>query len=204
MNHLRMFTFILILALLTLNQTIAQNPFNLDLFEIFQVEHSVKIDLILSKGNTCEGIYYYRSLDGENFKLIGQVNGTCGSPYYPVGYEFYDSDPHLNQVNYYAVDFGGFGLSRTHKIMVWDGRSNQTRVVPNPIRDHAIIFFPNPNEQHHHLKIFNGMGVPVLEHFTNTDQFEIETDVLPAGQYHYIIQSGESTLESISGSFIKN
>ncbi|TVR85630.1 MAG: T9SS C-terminal target domain-containing protein [Saprospirales bacterium] len=181
----------------------AQVTPSLDKFDIFLYEGQVFIELIISSGNTCNGIRYYRSTDGENYQMIGQVTGICGSPYFPVGYDFTDHEPVINATNFYKVEFGGFGFSKPVPVKVFDLENSGSRVVPNPVNTSATIYFDNPGEVRHQLFLNDVAGRTVLETEASGDSFELDLQSLTAGVYVYKIFAIEEPNRSIQGQLIK-
>lgn len=190
-------------SLLVVAQINAQERPSLDKFDIYLYEGEVFIELIISSGNTCNGIRYYRSTDGENYQMIGQVTGICGSPYFPVGYDFTDHEPELNATNFYKVEFGGFGFSKPVPVKVFDFEESRSRVVPNPVSTSAVIYFENPGELRHQLLLNDMAGRTVLETVATGDSFELDLQSLTSGVYMYKIFAIEESNRSIQGQLIK-
>jgi hypothetical protein len=135
-----------------------QRTIDLDRFEIYELEGSVHIRCIISGGNTCNGIRYLRSEDGVNFKQIGMETGICGSPDFPVGYNFIDDEPVQNAVNYYRVEFGGYNPSEVYAVTIVNTADRGYKVVPHPANRDAVIYFENPGDKSSSLVLFDDRG----------------------------------------------
>jgi len=197
-------TFLLTLSLffLLISSIYGQRAIELDRLDVFELNGKVYINCIISQGNTCDGIRYLRSTDGQNFHQIGIVTGICGSPDFPVGYEFVDKEPVVNETNYYKIEFGGYSPSRVFAVNVIDFGESAFKVVPQPVRDRVAIHFRNPHQREHRVKIFNSSGQFALMSNTQNNVFELDMSSMSPGHYVFQIVNLEGTSDPISGVII--
>lgn len=171
----------------------------LDKLEIFRLNGKVHIECIISQGFTCDGIRYYRSTDGLNYEQIGQVGGICGSPDFPVGYDFVDEEPKVNAVNYYKIEFGGFGFSDPVPIRIIDISSKGYKVAPNPVKNFARIYFDNPNQNSNALWLYDIQGKIILSIKSLDSFFELDLSNVPSGLYVFQISDPKGNKTQIEG-----
>jgi hypothetical protein len=191
--------FTLLVCCLCTTALMGQRTPSLDKFDIFHFDSKVHIELIISQGNTCDGIRYYRSTDGVDYKMIGQVTGICGSPDFPVSYEFTDEQPRVNATNYYKVEFGGFGFSEPVEIQIFDLSSAGSRAVPNPASESTTVHFENRNRDDYRLQLFDLNGRELRSLSGSDNFFEIDLRGLPNGMLLYRIFKSESPNQTIDG-----
>ncbi|MDY0104729.1 MAG: T9SS type A sorting domain-containing protein [Lentimicrobium sp.] len=107
-KYLRFLFFILFLPLFA----IAQHPL-LDNFDGFQQDDRIYLRWTFSSGSLCDGTRVFRSGDGEVFQQIGEIAGICGASGRPVIYNYIDSLPVPNALNYYRLELGNNGFTTT-------------------------------------------------------------------------------------------
>jgi len=164
-----------ILALVILNVFVAfgQNEDVVLFFRAEEFNKNVLLNWTISEGNTCNGIDVYRSLDGVNFSIIGDIEGICGSGTEPIDYSFTDIFPETNGSNYYRLSLGGLGYSYIIKINLIDIPINSYLIVPQPITASSQLFFNNDLSKSAELKIYNYLGELIFAGTTNTAKFEL-------------------------------
>ena len=182
-----------LVTLLTLSiSALAQQHQILDVFRVYEVNGKVHIDCTTSAGETCNGIVYYRSEDNENFEMIGQVFGTCGSPDFAVRYTHIDEEPIVNKPSFYKVNFGGWGYTESRTVTVFDFEQVGYQVRPNPVVNEAQIFFHNPSREQFELALHDLLGRIVHTDVTNDNQFHLEASNFKGGVYIFSITNVNS------------
>lgn len=91
---------------------IAQHPL-LDNFTGFQQDNRIHLRWTFSSGSLCDGTRVFRSGDGEIFQQIGEIHGICGASERPVIYNYIDTIPVSNAINYYRLELGNNGFTST-------------------------------------------------------------------------------------------
>lgn len=104
-----------------------------------------------------------------------------------MSYAFQDESPLLNKKIYYRLSYPGLGHSHYISIVVIDVKKNDYKVNPNPSSGLSKINFYNPKGELHHIKVLNLSGVEVLKLETTNEVFEIESGLLEAGIYQFMI-----------------
>lgn len=170
----------------------------------FSAQHRdgiVYLDWVMSSGSVCLGISIEKSEDSINFKEIGSIGGFCGNLTKPMSYAFQDESPLLNKKIYYRLSYPGLGHSHYISIVVIDVKKNDYEVNPNPSSGLSKINFYNPKGELHHIKVLNLSGVQVLELETTNEVFEIESGLLEAGIYQFMIYN-DSLSNVVNGRLI--
>jgi hypothetical protein len=162
------------------------NP-SLDNYSISQSNGQVYIYWVLSAGFTCDGIRVFRGADSLMFHQVGRIPGICGSPDFAVAFDFTDSNPVLNAVNYYRLELGNFGFTSVIAIYVVDFKDKGYLLFPNPAHAEVKIEFENPGFSNHKLEVFNLNGGLVYQAESNETNFVLNTINWRAGMYVFII-----------------
>lgn len=197
------YLFMSLIISLGLSTTLAgQRTIELDRFEIYELKGSVHIQCIISGGNTCNGIRYLRSEDGVNFKQVGMETGICGSPDFPVGYDFIDNEPVQNAVNYYRLEFGGYYPSEVYEVTIVNTADRGYKVVPNPANRDAVIYFENPGDKSSSLVLFDDRGQFLWETKNLGNTFELNLLPYSAGTYFFVIKTEDMRRGEIKGTLI--
>ena len=170
-------------------------------FSISESKGQVLISWQMLAGNTCNGIQIFRSANGTDFSRIGIIVGICGSIFEPVNYFFTDTMPAQNAINYYYLEFGGFGATEVIAIEIVNTGQNGYQLRPHPFQDTGTIYFEDLNGQDHILQIYDLLGNEILLAKTSDAQFEIITSSFIPGQYIFII-SGSGNQSKIKGKFL--
>lgn len=168
--------------------------FILSKFLATQVEDKVLIRWTITAGNTCQDTYVERSEDGIAFDRIGLIGGICGSPEASITYDYYDTMPLLNRLNYYRLKLGQYGFTSVKAVKYLRFSEKGFFVAPNPMTDQTSILFDNPDNREHRLTIIDLQGRIVLEKVTNSNIFNIHRQQMPAGIYIYKVSLQEGPL----------
>jgi hypothetical protein len=153
----------------------------------------------IKAGNTCNGIEVYRSTDSLNFEWLGNVEGICGNLSFPVDYEFVDTEPVPNAINYYRLNLGGSGFSNVISAWYYDFSEQEYLLTPNPVEETAVLRFRNDAGLEVELTIYDLMGNMIVKEATNTDNFILQANRFEPGQYMFQLQSEVEEGEIISG-----
>ena len=179
----------------------AQFTPKLNRFSAQHREGIVYLDWVMASGSVCLGINIEKSDDSVNFTEIGSIGGICGNLTKPMAYAFQDESPMLNKKIYYRLSYPGLGHSNFISIVVIDVKKNDYEVNPNPSPGASKINFYNPKGELHHIKILNLSGVQVAELETTNEVFELESGLLEAGIYQFMIYN-DSLSNVVNGRLI--
>ena len=157
-------------------------------------ESEVILDWTIISGNTCQGIYIWRSTDGIDFKEIGHIPGLCGSVSEPIDYIWQDMEPVELTTNYYRIELGGQGLSTVKSLYVDKLVQTGALVYPNPASEDATLIFKTNSSGSTEIRIYNSLGLLVRsEQIGSNDRIQIDARQLGSGTYLYNIIGTEGT-----------
>jgi len=135
-----------------------------------------------------------RSLDGNNFRQIGNVHGN-GTSVYKIDYQFEDHNPVAQ--SYYRlkqVDYDGkFEYSDIISINSRNHKSDITSIFPNPISDILNVSYSSETIEELTFKVVDLTGrvlfskINLMENGNNV--LELDCKTLPKGSYFLILQS---------------
>jgi hypothetical protein len=164
-------------------------------FSLSQYDNHIHLNWTMASGAFCNGIQIYRSTDSLNFKEIGEIPGICGDPGFPMEYEFIDSFPYLNQINYYRLNLGFLGYSTTKQVFFRFIEAGKVLIKNNVQGNYTRIEFNNPRSESFELKVFSLSGN--LVYFDNnigTDAVQINHISFNNGIYVFILQNAYKDL----------
>lgn len=183
-----------------LTATAQDDPF-LDFIGGTENDGKVFLQWVMKAGTSCDGIRIYRSTDNQYFEQIGRISGICGSPDFAVGYTFTDESPSMNQSNYYRLELGNLGFSKTIAIAVFDFGTNGCRLFPQPVKYQAVLYFENSSQTAKQLTLLDLNGKLVYQAETNGDSFQLDAETLPSGMYVFRIE-GNKNQSGIQGKIL--
>lgn len=196
----KLLSIIAILGLLI--QIQAQNPEILGHFAAAELNGKVLLNWQIVKGQTCNGIQIYRSVNNSNFVQIGEIVGVCGSSLEAINYNFTDNNPIKNQENLYRLDLGGYGNSEILRKEVLDVQSEGFQIRPHPVVATSKLYFYNSKNKTHTLTVYNITGQEVLRTETTENYFNlISSSSFQSGVYFFRIND-ESNQVLTSGKVI--
>ena len=166
-----------------------------------ELNGKVLLTWAIKQGFTCNGIQVLRSTDSVTFTQIGSINGVCGSTLEEVPYEYTDTDPVKNTVNYYRLHLGGVGFSKIVSVDVIDISDNSYLIRPNPISDSSELHFKNDASNLVDIRIFNEMGIKVKEVTTGDAMIYLSKSDFASGTYIFIVID-EARNTTVKGRFM--
>ena len=172
-------------------------------FSGFEVDGIVYLSATIASGNTCNGIDVLKSTDNFSFVPIGNIAGICGSASHPVRYDFVDSLPNLNGVNYYQLELGGQGFTNSIEVEVRSFKNNKVQIIPNPVREQVDFHFSNPEHHTLEIHIHNSQGQLMRSFTSNLETLEFFAGSFSQGMY-WIRVFNQETGSIQSGVFLKN
>lgn len=176
-----------------LNLTAQGNP-ALGRFSATESNGSVYLGWTMLAGFTCSGIQVFRSTDSIQFNRIGIIPEICGSVSEALSYTYEDPEPILNQVNYYRLELGPYGLSPIVSIEVIDHGDLPYQIRPHPIAAEGRIYFVSGSTDMHELVLYAPNGIVASRLTTLEDYFSLQAASLPSGIYPFTIGPvGEAT-----------
>ncbi|MFP4470527.1 MAG: hypothetical protein ACLFPE_07575 [Bacteroidales bacterium] len=137
----------------------AQSPH--PILRVFQgqvIDDYVRLNWIITGGNTCEGIRIQRSAAGSFFTTIGEIDGVCGSPDADIPYIFVDEEPLEFQTGYYRLELGTQGYSTPVSITYVPLNKEGFNLQIDHAARRAVVNFDNPmqNDVDYQLLSLNG------------------------------------------------
>jgi len=193
----KLLLFIAFLPLFTLAQ---QADEVLSKFFAVQLDETVFMRWTIRAGNTCQDTYIERSADGISYERIGLIGGICGSPDQAVTYEFTDTLPLINRINYYRLELGYYGFSSPRTVEITRYNDQGFLLAPNPFSDFTRLAFENETGDEHRLIITDMQGRVVREIITADEEFIIQSENLASAKYFFqVFQAG---VLLFSGKFI--
>ena len=198
---MRILVIIASLFLLPWSLATAQKNQALGGFAGAQIKDSVYLAFTLKGGYTCNGIVIQRSSDSVSFTSIGDIQGVCGSPVLEVDFDYYDTAPMNNTVNYYRLDLGNYGYSEV--LEVYFKRLNAQGFVmsSNPCSSPCILYFENPLNKELQVQLFSHSGALLLNETIRGSTFDFNGHALATGLYRYLL-TGNGELKSAGSFFV--
>lgn len=134
----------------------------------------VRLNWVITGGQTCSGTVIQRSVDGQFFETIGEIDGICGSPDVDVPYVFIDDDPAENQQNTYRLEMGTQGYSDVRSVEFVPLNNQGFNVRYDMVSREARIFLQNDLNDRIEFTLFSITGAKVAEGFTNGNSINLE------------------------------
>jgi len=181
----------LILLVAKLN-TSAQSSEILGKFSASETSRSVYLNWSIFAGSTCNGIQIQRSIDSINFVQIGNIPGICGSTTYVQSYDFTDDNPVKNKINYYQLTLGNTGVSEILSVDVINIQNRGYQIRPNPVTNHAKIYFANERKEEHQFTLFNQWGAQLFSLKTVQEYFDLDASSLSSNVYLFAITDSQN------------
>lgn len=144
-----------------------------------------------------QGFEIQRSADGKAWESIGYKSGN-GTSIQFQNYKFIDVSP-FSGINYYRL-----------KQMDFDGQYDYSNIVTieSKIENKPINIFPNPIQNELNIvngqgaaMIYNLLGQPIKQFAVSSEQFSVDMNDLPKGQY--VIRIIKNNGETITKRFMK-
>jgi len=139
------------------------------------------------------------SLDGENFREIGNVDGA-GTTTRQVNYTFEHVDAFFGK-NYYRlkqIDFDGqFSYSDIEEVSFISQKDDNIRVSPNPFTDEISIQLSQPNETEIVVKILDISGRIIQSSNITRNQAQTRLLLSELDSGMYFLQIGEGASRSM-------
>jgi hypothetical protein len=154
----------------------------------------------INAGNTCNGIFIFRSSDSLHYQKIGEIFGICGSATEPQSYSFFDTDPVKGKRNFYRLELGSVGLSGIVSLFFLIPGTIQ--LFPNPARERLQVNFENEKKNKVTLQILDRQGRFIQLLGSRDDFIEVSLEQYSPGYYYYNLLNPE-TGTSFKGSFFK-
>jgi hypothetical protein len=170
-------------------------------FNAFEAEGNVTLQWVIKSGSTCNGISIFRSTDGINFEIIGDIQGVCGNLSQPEPYSFVDVSPIKNAINCYKLELGNYGFSESVKIEIIDLAANGYQIRPHPVTTESKIYFQNKSFENFQLKLFDLNGKQIYNATTSTDFFVVNAAYLTSGMYFFRISDMNEAIR-VSGKLV--
>ncbi len=149
------------------------------------VNEQVRLSWVISGGNTCSGIFIQRSVDGQFFETIGEIDGICGSPDVDVPYVYLDPEPISNQNNYYRLELGTQGYSTPVVIEFVPLNTEGYSVKYDMLSRVATVYFKNDSNKNASYRLISTSGRLIYEN--NTTNAKITLNLSPYAARIYLL-----------------
>ncbi len=172
----------------------------LDDFFAVQQDEEVYLRWTILSGNTCDGTRIERSEDGVSFYEIGEIPGVCGSPDKPITYDFTDTKPIKNRINYYRLQLGFLGITSSKTVDFIMLGDEGYSIHPNPFSESAIFLFNNPDGERYELSIFDDRGQLLISYITSENKIRLDGKSITAGTYIFRLSTAGTVVKT--GKFV--
>ena len=157
-----------------------------------QIDDHVFLRWTIKSGNTCTGTRIEHSTGGTGFLKIGEISGICGSPDQPTTYEYIDSMPVPNRMNYYRLEMSLLGYSSPVIVEVIFLNDGGYSIQPNPVVSQSRLVFDNPDNEAFEFCLIDQQGRQVVNKFTNNNYVIIDRNLIRSGMYIFKILKDNS------------
>lgn len=144
------------------------------LFNAFYLQSTpagISISFTVRGGIQCTGLSIERSGDMSNFGQVYEYPGVCGNPGADETYTYLDANPLRNQINYYRLNIGGFGLtSSTKSVFHYVVAQGEILVAPNPCSN-CLVRFPNEKKENCKVRVTDTAGREIIGFTTSATEF---------------------------------
>ncbi len=179
--------------------TLAQHPL-LDNFTGFQQDNRIHLRWTFSSGSLCDGTRIFRSTDGEIFQQIGEIPGICGASQSPVIYNYVDSLPISNAINYYRLELGNNGFTSTVMVdFLIPGEAGYTLLTSV---SGVEVLVADPPTRTGFAQVFDIQGRLINEFVFNSRRISLMNNPWRRGAYIFLLTYDNGSL--LSGKFIRN
>jgi hypothetical protein len=181
--------FITILGILAiLSNSNAQETIILDGFVGVPQSQQIQLRWVISAGQTCNGIFIVRSSDNLYWVNIGDIPGVCGSSSTPVPYNFIDTSPIGNSINFYRLELGGQGYSPVVSVPFYDFSSKGYVLIPNPVHETAMLYFGTSTTETFDIAFFDASGKLVKQLSGVGGSCKVDASQLMPAIYFFVIE----------------
>ena len=187
---------VILLLMLERTSACAQENLIIDTYSVFENNSKVYLDWVIKSGNTCNGINIQRSTDSINFSSLAHIEGVCGNLSSPQPFSFIDEAPVNNSLNYYRLELGGKGYTRTLVVDVIGFNADAYQLRPNPANEHARLYFDNPGKESVKFNLYDQNGKELITLQVNEEYLDIDTAKLSSGLFVFTISNVKTKLIS--------
>jgi len=162
-------------------------------FTLFRNGKNVILHWTLDSGATCNGTAILHAIDTTNYTEIGDIPGICGSSTTPTSYTFTDTNPILNQVNYYKLRFGFSQLSEARSILV-EYIEQGTVFIQNDRAAGLLTFkFNNDAREEFAFTLYDNTGRALFQKEKVIEsEIEVRSNEFEAGVYFYNLNNSHN------------
>lgn len=153
---------------------------------------SVKVEWQTASERNSSHFLVERSVDGENFEIIGDVK-AAGESSETISYEFFDHAPYDGN-NYYRlkqIDFDD--AYEYYNTVVVNGTTGteltQVNLYPNPVLDELNFYFDSKSGGSYKIQVFDQLGVETYDAtmFASEGGNDLKIDVMLYNAGYYIV-----------------
>jgi len=163
-------------------------------FLAVQQDDHVFLRWTIKGGNTCDGTRIQQSVDNIYFEEIGDIPGVCGSADEPVTYDFTDSLPEKNRINYYRLELGLIGLTSPMAVDFIILNESGYSIQPNPVTSRSKLVFENPENEEIEFCLIDARGRMVMNEFTTSNHVWIDRNMTRSGSYVFKLRKDQKLL----------
>lgn len=179
----------------------AQTISILDGFTGTAQSNQVQLRWTISTGETCNGTIIERSKDALNWEQIGDIPGICGSSSTAVSFNYIDSLPISNAINYYRLELGSRGYSEIIGVAFYNFEESSVVVIPNPVTTSATIYFEAKVFEAYTFALYDLFGKVHTALQGEGNNIVLNVENLKTGTYFFIISRPRKPI--ISGKIAK-
>ncbi|KXX70713.1 hypothetical protein AVL50_07825 [Flammeovirga sp. SJP92] len=186
------------LAIAAVDET-TELPVELIEFNAYAEEEQVRLDWSTASEENNDEFEVQRSLEGKSWNSIGLIQGA-GNSNVRLDYEFFDTNPVMNQITYYRLiqrDFDGTETVYEPVQVYMEGKTSvaDIAVYPNPTQGEKVNLLLKSWTGEVEIGLFNTLGYKVLEEtwtYEDSQLTELEVNNLPRGVYLLRLKSGKT------------
>ncbi len=171
----------------------AQDEGFLSAWNITQSSNTIELTWTIAGGNTCEGTFVSRSVNGSEEVPVFAIGGICGAPDRPESYRFSDTDTDQNGTYIYYLTFGS--ESTLTLSIVFTGFWNSGLLIYFDSSIGAHRFRIDSPAQQYDMEVVSLTGKVVYSRFGILEtEFELPSQIWSNGIYLVRVFVGESIL----------
>lgn len=200
-----------LLVVFSVWSVVGQNHPALSSFTYIKERNQVILVFVLKLGASCNGVGIFRSIDKENYDLIGQIEGVCGSSDQETTYTYVDENPDLSGPNYYELSIGFQGKTEPPLLVEYFKLAKGgLGISPNPTTYNGTpkVRWLNPEKDLCVLKVYSPNGTLIHTEDVSEEEFYLneeckmcnQTDI---GGIYLITVENTVTGERFEGKWLK-
>jgi len=148
-------------------------------FDAHVFDNKIRLSWMITAGNTCSGIRIQRSDNNLYFETIGEIDGVCGSPDTNIPYVFLDSMPLPGQINYYRLELGAQGFSKSLAIEYVPLNNKGFNLRYNQTGQLVTVYFENDGYDVVAYRLYSSSGQLITNNSTKRNSITFNISAFP-------------------------